>query len=56
MSTASAHDPVPYKEESSQDYSQRAAARFELVTYGRYLAASGLCPRCNAHLNIPLLT
>ena len=56
MSTASAHDPVPYKEESAQDYSQRAAARFELVTHRRYLVASGPCPRCNAHLDIPLLT
>lgn len=56
MSTTLAHDPVPYTEENSEDYSSKAATHFELVTHaGRYLVASGPCPRCNAHLDIPLL-
>ncbi|MXM62171.1 hypothetical protein GR925_01565 [Streptomyces sp. HUCO-GS316] len=55
MSTA--HDPVSYEESSSQEYSQRAADRFELVRHARrYLVASGPCPRCNAHLDIPVVT
>ncbi|KUN79275.1 hypothetical protein [Streptomyces griseoruber] len=55
MSTA--HDPVPYEEGSSQGYSERAADRFELVRHARrYLVASGPCPRCNAHLEIPIVT